>query len=132
MLASNPTIVAYRHATKDLRRLPERQQILSLKYELFHALERAHDFQDRTQALELDVARLAVQTDRLAEPAESSRAVDELSKLRLALATSEQQRESLETLCRSLLGVIDDAVDDLAGEGADPAPEDRTAAGCVP
>ena len=48
----------FREVLSSLVTLSEAQQLLVLKCALLNALERAHDFQSRSRALEVDLARL--------------------------------------------------------------------------
>jgi chromosome segregation ATPase len=54
-------IFEFRQVTKFLPEMSERQQVTTLKFELFHALQRAHDFQDRSRAAESRIAELEAQ-----------------------------------------------------------------------
>ena len=140
----------YREATKHLPQLSAEQQILTLKYELFHALQRGNDFQDRSRALEARVAKLeapasereavldafAQQLHRELEQARAAQ-VDrnaEIRRLRLALRAAETHCELLDELCRDLVATLERA----AYEACEVSPEptvtasDETTAAAAP
>jgi hypothetical protein len=93
-------------ATQSLSGLSDREQIMALKLELFHALERANDLQTRSIALETRVDELVRTTREL-----SSENTKELRKLRLEILAAETQCDALDELCRSLLLTLESAVD---------------------
>jgi len=116
-------LAQYREATKHLPKLSERQQILNLKFELFHALQRGNEFQDRSRALESRVAELEAPAsdreamlDALAKKlkvdldektweltvARADHAKD-VRRMRLELRASEIQIELLDERCRDLV-----------------------------
>ena len=121
----------YRAATRHLPKLTERQQILTLKFELFHALQRGNDFQDRARGLEVRVAQLEIpvtereamldafarklhddltrKTDEL-EAAESHHQ-KETRRLRLALVAAETHSDLLDDLCHDLVATIEKAAE---------------------
>ena len=125
----------YRAATQHLPELSPKQQVCLLKYELFHALQRGNDFQDRARGLEIRVAQLEApasgreaQLDtfartlhaqlayRTGELEEARRRYDEeVRRLRLALMASEADR-------RHLIAIIEKALDedDVTSEVAPP------------
>jgi hypothetical protein len=120
----------YREATKHLRVLSERQQILTLKFELFHALQRGNDFQDRSRALEIRIARLeaaeretvldefarklhADLQDKTMELENAQREHDkEARDLRLALQDSSLRCVLLDELCGDLVATLERAAAD--------------------
>jgi hypothetical protein len=109
--------------------LSERQQITSLKFELFHALERARDF--RAQGLELEqtiaelrgdraacdreqsamTARLRAECERTAHELEALKTDREkhVRILRLELVAAELLCEALEETCRALVRTLEHA-----------------------
>ena len=114
--------VEYQDLTHPLRLLRPRQQIRRLKHELFHALARAHDFQDRACAAEGRVAELeALATLR---PDERDPFIKHLhDELRTATRNYEQSlsasrreleglqthSDELEAICHVLLPTIEHA-----------------------
>jgi hypothetical protein len=114
--------VEYEELIKPLRPLRPRQQIRRLKHELFHALARANDFQDRARAAEGRIAELeALATLRPderdpfirhlhAEPLTATRAYEErLSASRRELAELQTHSSELEATCHALLATIEHA-----------------------
>jgi hypothetical protein len=119
----------FREATKSLSELSEAQQVMTLKFELFHALERATDAQNRTRALEVELAELKTETslrsqEHQAFSAELHRQLaqrthelastkadsqQQLRALRLEILSMETQCQSLDEICRSLLLTIEHA-----------------------
>jgi hypothetical protein len=118
-------------ATKSLSELSLPQQILTLKLELFHALNRASDLHDRNIELQTSVAELEallskndgiedafareLHADLVARTlelstvrAEHSR---ELSKLRLERSAMRTELDALDSLCHSLILTIENAID---------------------
>jgi hypothetical protein len=130
--------VEYQELTSPLRPLKPRQQIRRLKHELFHALARAYDFQDRARASEGRVAELeALATLR---PDERDPFIKHLhDELRTATRNYEQRLtasrreleglqthcDELESICHVLLATIEHvALAELppsAADGAEPA-----------
>jgi predicted nucleic acid-binding Zn-ribbon protein len=112
-------------ATQSLSGLSDREQIMTLKHELFHAIERSSDFQSRCIALEMRVAELEAQI-RAQAGAEDAllrqlrvEHTTELRKLRLERFAVEVQCDALDELCRSLLLTIERAVDGDVDESGD-------------
>jgi predicted transcriptional regulator len=125
----------YRAATQHLPDLSPKQQVCFLKYELFQALQRGNDFQDRARDLEIRVAQLdapatgreaqldafartlhAQLANRTDELEQARRQYDEeVRRLRLALMASEADR-------RHLVAIIEKAFDedDVTSESATP------------
>jgi len=121
----------YRVATSLLTELPANQQVLRLKWELLHALQRASDAQSRTHALELDIDRLKAETAarsrehqafsaqlhrELTDKArELSRAhADSKEKLDAAeceVAAMHAKCEALDELCKALLLTVEQAAE---------------------
>src|SRR5690242_6548641 len=119
----------FRELTKDLGELSEAQTIMSLKFELFHALERAHEHQDRSRTLEAELGVLRAETsmrnrEQQAFSAELHRQLTErarelamvradgqeqLRALRLEVLSMERQCETLDETCQSLLVLIEQA-----------------------
>jgi hypothetical protein len=134
MDATHSPFSQYREATKQLPQLSERQQILTLKFELFHALQRGNDMQDRARDLEIRVAQLEapaseresmldafarqLHTDLAQKSAELEAAqrdcVKETRQLRLALRAAETHCELLDELCHDLVATIERAAEDDA------------------
>jgi hypothetical protein len=124
-------IFEFRELTKFLPDMSDRQQVTTLKFELFHALERALDFQDRSRAAESRLAELEARAavangcdDALtlhlrAEVARRSSDLEEartqhnaeIRALRFELLAAETQCEALDELCRSLLVAIEQAAE---------------------
>jgi uncharacterized coiled-coil protein SlyX len=147
MDAPHSAFAQYRAATRHLPKLSERQQILTLKFELFHALQRGNDFQDRARTLEARIAQLeAPATEReamldafartlhddLTRKAEELEATEskhqkETCKLRLALVAAETHCDLLDELCHDLVATIEKAAEDApesaAAEEEVPPPE---------
>jgi hypothetical protein len=133
-------VVSFHEVLRSLTGLPDGQQTTTLKIELFHAIERAHEGRLREQALEQEIARLRAEGASRsqehnafaawldAEFAQAKRALDRvrdereerLGALRVELIAAETQCDILEATCRSLLltlehaAVDDAAVDDTA------------------
>jgi hypothetical protein len=131
----------YRQAVHHLAQLPASQQILALKYELFHALQRGNDLQDRARDLEVRVAQLeGPPSDREAmldafaqtlHEALGERATEletarrdyerDTRQLRLALHAAETHCELLDELCHNLVATIERAADDEVSASPEPA-----------
>jgi hypothetical protein len=112
-------------ATQSLSGLSDREQIMTLKHELFHAIERSSDFQSRCIALEMRVAEFEAQI-RAQGGAEDAllrqlrvEHTKELRKLRLERFAVEVQCDALDELCRSLLLTIERAIDGDVDESGD-------------
>jgi hypothetical protein len=103
---------------KTLAPLSERQQLLQLKYELFHALERAHDFQSRARTLETSAeAQNAFGRHAQAELAATTREYEKkIRTTRLELVAAQTSGEVLEELCQDLLLTIQQAAERETGE----------------
>jgi hypothetical protein len=134
MDATHSAFFLYREATKHLRSLSERQQVLTLKFELFHALQRGNDLQDRARALEIRVAQLEappsvreaaldafarqLHADLVLKSGELDAAQRDREKetrqLRLALRAAETHCELLDELCHGLVATIERAAEDDA------------------
>lgn len=130
-MASHPAFSEFRTLTESLAALPESRRLLSLEYELFRALDRAYDAQERALALEIRLGDLEAASKARGEEhaaalcqlgAELDQAVREhvraqsgherqLTRVRLALAAAEAQRDSLEELCRSLVRTLEQAAE---------------------
>jgi hypothetical protein len=128
----------YCQATRPLPKLSESQQVLNLKFELFHALERAHDFQDHARALELRVAQLK------APPREREAALDAFARqlhdelalksaeldaakrdLADALASAEKTRKHIARSCHNFIATLEHAAGGEAAERPDDANEEQ-------
>jgi hypothetical protein len=140
----------FREATKDLGELSETQQIMTLKFELFHALERAQDHQNRTRSLQAELDELRAEAsmrnrEQQAFSAELHRQLTERSRelasvkadgqeqlhaLRLEVLCMDRQCQALDQICRSLLVTIEQAAcPDLATSAeTEPAAEARKCA----
>jgi hypothetical protein len=134
MDATHSAFCQYREATKHLPQLSERQQILTLKFELFHALQRGNDMQNRARDLETRVAQLEtpasereamldafarqLHADLTGKSGELEAAQRDREKetrqLRLALRAAETHCELLDELCHDLLATIERAAEDEA------------------
>jgi hypothetical protein len=134
MDATHSAFSQYSEATKHLPQLSQRQQILTLKFELFHALQRGNDLQDRARDLEIRVAQLEapasereamldafakqLHADLAKKSGELEGAQREREKetrdLRLALRASETLCELLDELCHALLATIERAAEEQA------------------
>jgi hypothetical protein len=132
MDTTHSALFQYRQATKHLPQLSERQQILTLKFELFHALQRGNDLQDRARCLESRVTQLEVpvsereavldafakklHTDLAQKAGELDAAGREHDKetrqLRLALRAAETHCELLDELCHDLVATLEKAAED--------------------
>jgi len=131
MHAQPSAIFEFRQLTKFLPDMSERQQVTTLKFELFHALQRALDFQDRSRAAEARLAELEARAavadgceDALAlhlraEVARRSNDLEEartqhdaeIRALRFELLATETQCDALDELCRALLVAIEHAAE---------------------
>ena len=131
MHAHHAAFFKFREVTQSLSPLPVRQQILSLEYELFHALERAHDVERRARDLETHGEKLRTESverekeqDAFARTLhtdllQATRALtgakiehdEETRKLRLSLASVKAQRDALDELCQSLVRTIEQAAE---------------------
>jgi phage shock protein A len=122
MTAREHAEVEYRQLTRSLHPLRPRLQIRRLKLELFHAIARACDFQDRARVAEERVAELeALATLRPderdpfikhlhAELLTSTRDYEQrLSASRRELAELEAHSRELESICHALLATIEHA-----------------------
>jgi hypothetical protein len=114
--------VEYQELTRPLRPLRPRQQIRRLKHELFHAIARAYDFQDRARASEGRVAELeALAMRRPDERDPTIKRLQDDSEPRArdpeqGLSASRREVEGLQThcaelesLCQALLSTIEHA-----------------------
>ena len=127
MHAANPAFSDFHQIINSLEGLSERQQITTLKFELFHALERAKDFESCCSELEQRIAELrsesaerVQQEDAVRRNAELADASSELARvksehakrlwaMRLELVTAQSHYDALEEMCRSLLCTIEQA-----------------------
>ena len=120
-----------RQATESLPELSLPQQILTLKLELFHALNRVCEVHDRNIALEERVAELEgalntkegiddafareLHAELVAKTLELSSArtehARELDKLLLERAAMQTELGALDALCHSLILTIESAID---------------------
>ena len=143
MKAQPSVIFEFRQLTKFLLEMSERQQVTTLKFELFHALERAHDFQDRSRDAERRIAELEAQ---VSDPGGAKRALVKYLRAEIVRVGSElvEARSQHESEIRSLRGeltvaethceALDDFVRSLfltlqqAAEDAQNAPESAIAA----
>ncbi len=121
----------YHQRTKTLDDLSDRQKVRALKLELFHALQRGHDFQDRSRALEdrvtsleaelaaRDGDALAIGTHRLAQR----------DRVQSEIAETRQQHEadmavlrldllSTEALCEALAELLEVRLSSIPDDGA--------------
>jgi predicted nucleic acid-binding Zn-ribbon protein len=139
MRTQQSVIFEFRQLTKFLIEMSERQQVTTLKFELFHALERAHDFQDRSRAAERRIAELEAQISdpdgakgalvkhlrgefvRVGSELVEARSQheSEIRSLRVELTAAETLCEALDELCRSLLVTFE--------QTAEPDDEERAA-----
>ena len=115
--------------TRSLAKLSEAEQARLLKFELFHALERASHFQSRSRALEIELNRIKKQTGIRSQAqhahctelcqrlkgatrelantrADSQR---QLQAMRLEILSMENQCQALDELCRALVLTIEQA-----------------------
>jgi hypothetical protein len=118
----------FRQVTKSLADLSDAQAILTLKFELIHALERAHDQQSRSRSLQAEVDRLqseigARSQEHQAFAADLNRRLtlkdrelraarvdsEQLRAMRLEILSMETQCQTLDDICRSLLLTIEHA-----------------------
>ena len=124
-MTSHSALSQYQAATQHLPELSPKHQVCFLEYELFHALQRGNDFQDRARELEIRVAQReapasareaqldafartlqAQLANRTAELEQARRQFDdEVRRLRLALMASEEDR-------RHLIAIIEKALDE--------------------
>src|SRR3981081_1361364 len=91
-------------ATQSLSGLSDEAQIMALKHELFHAIERSSDFHSRCIALEMRVAELEAQVhahdgaqDALVRNLRTQH-TQEIRKLRLERLAAEIQCDALDEL----------------------------------
>jgi hypothetical protein len=119
----------FREVTSSLVKLPEAQQVLILKFELLHALERAHDFHGRVRARQGELANLKAETrlrtqEHQAACAQLNLELDDAARqlvrtraesqqqiraMRLEILSMENQCQALDEICRSLLLTIEQA-----------------------
>jgi predicted nucleic acid-binding Zn-ribbon protein len=131
----------FHQIVKAMDGLSERQQITTLKVELFHAIERGTDFRVRACELEERIAELQGKLDARDQEhdarvvrltADLVRAIDEFAGLRTkmekrlwglraALAGAKARCDALEETCQSLLLTIEQAGIDLAEEDTAPS-----------
>ena len=131
----------FHQIVKAMDGLSERQQITTLKVELFHAIERGTDFRARSCELEDRIAELQGKLDARDDEhkslvnrltAQFAQAIDEFSALgakmekrlwglRVALAGAQARCDALEQTCQSLLLTIEQAGIDLAEEDTVPS-----------
>jgi len=131
----------FHQIVKAIDGLSERQQITTLKVELFHAIERGTDFRVRSCELEDRIAELQGKLDARDDEhkslvnrltAQFAQAIDEFSALRtkmekrlwglrVALAGAQARCDALEQTCQSLLLTIEQAGIDLAEEDTVPS-----------
>ena len=144
MHAQQSVIFEFRQLTKFLLEMSERQQVTTLKFELFHALERAHDFQDRSRAAERRIAELEA---HLGDPDGAKGALvnylraevarvwsdlvearsqheSEIRSLRAELTVAETHCEALDDFVRSLFLTMQEAAADEQN-----APDEQNASG---
>ena len=123
---------------QSLAGLTERQQVTTLKFELFQAIERANDFRDQCADFEQRAAELTAETAARTQEhnafaarlnAELVQATRELAgarneqekrlrTLRLDLVAAETHCDALDEMCRSLLVTIEQAAGAAAGTQA--------------
>ncbi len=119
----------FREAIKEIRTLPDQQQVHALKYKLFTAFERAADFQHRAITAERNLEQYAaiVRDYHAAAPdafpelgtPEPQQDSDTL-QLRSEVQSLLEQRETLSDLCASLVQVIEHyACDEVDPEDQD-------------
>jgi hypothetical protein len=129
MHPNDAAFLQFREVLHAVAPLSDAHQILALKIELLHALERANRSQRRSRVLELDLDRLRSRTAiRRQEPhlhhAELERQLaevrrelakskadgqEQLRAMRLEVLAMELQCETLDEVCRSLLLTIERA-----------------------
>jgi len=135
----------FREVTKDLGELSEAQVVMTLKFELFHALERAHEHQNCSRSLQAELAELRAEASmrnreqqafsaelhrQLTESARELAMVradgqEQLRALRLEVLSMERQCQTLDEICRSLLVTIEQAAcPDLAARAATERPSE--------
>ncbi len=126
--------VSYHEVIRSLAGLPEREQLTTLKIELFHAIGRAHEGLSRECAMEQELTRLRAECVMRsqehsafaawldAEFAQAKRALERvcddrerrLRALCVELAAAETQCDTLDSICRSLLLTLEHAAVDEA------------------
>lgn len=112
----------FREATQGLTELPEDEQVLILKYELFQALERAVDFQDRSRDVERQLEQAKAEAGARADEhrAFATHAARELVSVKVAYEEQlntvhdaylamKRRCATLDEICRSLLLTIERA-----------------------
>ncbi|HEV3189335.1 MAG TPA: hypothetical protein VGY54_02500 [Polyangiaceae bacterium] len=132
MHAPHPAFSDFHQVINSLEGLSERQQITTLKFELFHALQRANDYQSCCSELEQRIAELrsesaerVQQEDAIRRNAELVDASSELARvksdhakrlwaIRLELVTAQSHCDALEEMCRSLLLTVEQAARSVA------------------
>ena len=139
----------FREITRPIGQCSAEHQILTLKIELLHALERANDVQGRSCVVQLEFDRLRADAviryqeqetrhaelqrrliDTRRELARSKAdAEEQLRAVRLEVLEREFQCQTLDEICRSLLLTIEQAA---CLELAPAAPTDPAAAARVP
>jgi flagellar biosynthesis/type III secretory pathway protein FliH len=121
----------YRVATSLLSDLPLGQQVVRLKWELLHALQRGSECQSRSRSLELDIDRLKAETEARAREHQAFSAQlhrelvakarelalaraegqEKLDAMHREVATMQAKCEALDELCKSLLLTLEDDAD---------------------
>src|SRR5260221_10634546 len=122
-------LFAFREVTKSRVDHSEAQQVLILKFELLHALERANYFQDRSRALQGELAELKTETSMRAREHQAyaarmnrqltdgareqartqADAQQQIRAMRLEILSMDNQCQALDEICRSLLLTIEQA-----------------------
>jgi len=120
----------YQQVTKTLAEMSDRQKVRTLKLELFHALQRGHDFQDRSRALEDRVTELEAELGaRRVDPiaidtqlrTHRDRATSELAETRKQheadMAMLRLDLLSAEALCEALGELLEGRLSSIPDEG---------------
>jgi FtsZ-binding cell division protein ZapB len=118
----------YRVATSLISDLPAAKQVVRLKWELLHALQRVSESQSRSHLLELDIDRLKASVDarsrehqafsaqlhrelvdKARELAEArAEGQEKLDAMHREVATMQAKCEALDELCRALLATVEE------------------------
>jgi hypothetical protein len=129
MDAHSAAFFEFRAITQTLHALPVKEKTLSLEYELFHALERAHDSQCRVGALETRQEELQAESEAREQEQDAfarqlhadlrsvARELQcakieherELHAMWLKVLSAEARGDDLAALCRSLVATIERA-----------------------
>jgi hypothetical protein len=138
----------FREVVQSLADVSETQQVLTLKFELLHALERANDSQQRARSLQVQLDKLNAQgsirareqqtfsaqihrqlIEAIRELASAKADVEEhVCAMRLEILSMETRCEVLDEICHALIVTIERAAcPDIAAAATPPSADARVA-----